>query len=259
MMHFQVRGCQEVWTHRDPEELSRSGVLAEDVLERIEEFVVRVPPLRERREDIPPLVRYLLRKLSARFGREILDLDAHAWDFVRSYDWPTNVRQLRNVLVQAAVDRPDSIIRFDAIQRAYIARGMERTEQAVVAMIAKPATTACDPGTNGCDGHTGHTSGTNGNGHASHGANGHISEEVWFKIELLVAEYDPGFARGLPREDRQRMVEHVIRRMTTGMPWRSFGAGNTWFTAYRAFKRWECSGLLDLIRRAVARDGCRRS
>jgi DNA-binding NtrC family response regulator len=244
-----------VTTYRDPEELSRSGVLAEDVLERLEEFVVRVPPLRERREDIAPLVRYFLRRLSARFGRDISDLDADAWRFVLTYDWARNVRQLKNVLVQAAVDRPASIICFDAIWRALIARGLEPTEQiggAAVRMIAKPASAAAHDGTNGDGGLVTHAPSSNGNGH--------MSDEMWSRIEPLIAECDPIFGRGLPPVEQRRIVERLVLRVRTGIAWRSLGGtAKTWTTVYRISKRWERSGLLTLIKNVIVLHGCQNS
>ena len=90
-------------THRDLPSLVRSGGFRSDLYFRINTIALRVPALRERREDIPELAAALLRRTAAELGRPRLELSAEALDAIRTYDWPGNVRELRNVLERAAL------------------------------------------------------------------------------------------------------------------------------------------------------------
>jgi DNA-binding NtrC family response regulator len=74
-----------------------------DLFYRLDVVPLRVPPLRERREDVPLLARHFLREIAARTGRAPLGLEAGAAELLRALDYPGNVRQLRNLLEGAAV------------------------------------------------------------------------------------------------------------------------------------------------------------
>ncbi|MBY0577709.1 MAG: sigma-54 dependent transcriptional regulator [Burkholderiales bacterium] len=69
-----------------------------DLYHRLTEFTVHVPPLRERREDLPFLVRRILALTNEELGKSVRGLSASAWESLQTYDWPGNVRELRNVL-----------------------------------------------------------------------------------------------------------------------------------------------------------------
>jgi DNA-binding NtrC family response regulator len=87
-------------THRDLGELVAAGEFRQDLYYRICAFPIPLPPLRERREDIPLLVETLLRRIP---GAEHLRLSEEAMDCLRVYRFPGNIRELRNVLERAAV------------------------------------------------------------------------------------------------------------------------------------------------------------
>jgi DNA-binding NtrC family response regulator len=87
-------------THRDLHALVREGRFREDLFFRIAAVPLRVPPLRERPEDIPELARWMLRERPACRGTSLSDAALAA---LRAYEWPGNVRELRNVLERAAV------------------------------------------------------------------------------------------------------------------------------------------------------------
>jgi DNA-binding NtrC family response regulator len=87
-------------THRDLHALVAEGRFREDLLFRINAVQLRVPPLRERPEDIPPIARWMMAERSACRGRS---LSAAAVARLQAYRWPGNVRELRNVLERAAV------------------------------------------------------------------------------------------------------------------------------------------------------------
>lgn len=95
-------------TNRSPQDQIARGMLREDLFYRVSTISLRLPPLRERRSDIPALVDSLLVRINAHFGRgepgyQNKSLSGAAKGFVAQHHWPGNVRQLNNVLVQAAV------------------------------------------------------------------------------------------------------------------------------------------------------------
>ena len=98
-------------TNRDLKQMVAEGRFREDLYFRISGFHVTVPPLRERREDIPVLIRYLLARGGERFGVSgKLSLDPDAEEILVSNDWPGNVRELENVLQRATILAEDGRI-----------------------------------------------------------------------------------------------------------------------------------------------------
>jgi two-component system, NtrC family, nitrogen regulation response regulator NtrX len=87
-----------VATHRNLEELVRNGVFRQDLYHRIYVFPLRLPPLRERAEDIPALVAHFTRQLSEQNGWKPKPFAAEATAELERYPWPGNVRELRNVV-----------------------------------------------------------------------------------------------------------------------------------------------------------------
>jgi len=90
-------------TNRDLEVEVRERRFRADLFSRLNVFPIQVPPLRERREDIPLLVAALVGTLRKRLGRSLDGVDESALLLLRSYDWPGNVRELQNVLERAAI------------------------------------------------------------------------------------------------------------------------------------------------------------
>jgi two-component system response regulator HydG len=97
-------------TNRDLDEAVSKGRFREDLLYRLRVIEIEIPPLRERSEDILPLSRFLLDKLSKRFKLPNLRLDATCADCLQEYSWPGNIRELENALERAAVLSPDGVI-----------------------------------------------------------------------------------------------------------------------------------------------------
>jgi DNA-binding NtrC family response regulator len=85
-------------TNRDPQAAIASGALRADLYYRLSAIVLRIPPLRERRDDILPLAEHFLRKLSAELGRHGVQFTPLACDTLLAHDWPGNVRELRNTV-----------------------------------------------------------------------------------------------------------------------------------------------------------------
>ncbi len=94
-----------------------------DLYYRLNVVSLHVPPLRERRDDIPGLIEYFLAAYRQRFNRPTLELSAEARQRLQSYDWPGNVRELRNCLERAAALSPCEVIEANQLQlRANTAR-----------------------------------------------------------------------------------------------------------------------------------------
>ncbi len=89
-------------THRDLKELVRQQRFREDLFFRITIIPMRVPPLRERPEDIPLLAREILRRIAMERGRGETELDEAAMNLMVGYPWPGNIREMHNVLERAA-------------------------------------------------------------------------------------------------------------------------------------------------------------
>ncbi len=77
------------------------GKFLKDLYQRLKVFTITIPPLRERKEDIPLLVTYFLRKINAELHKKVNKVPIDVMDKLKGHDWPGNVRELENVLVQA--------------------------------------------------------------------------------------------------------------------------------------------------------------
>jgi DNA-binding NtrC family response regulator len=96
-------------THRDLESLSREGRFREDLFFRLATVPVDVPPLRDRREDVPLLFATFLQQFCARNQRIQLSVDGEVYAALSAYDWPGNVRELRNVAERLSVFGTDPV------------------------------------------------------------------------------------------------------------------------------------------------------
>jgi DNA-binding NtrC family response regulator len=90
-------------TNRDLAQMVSEGRFQQDLFYRLSVIPLHLPPLRERREDVPLLCEHFLRKHSQRSGRAVERLDDEALRVLASYDWPGNVRELENTLERAVV------------------------------------------------------------------------------------------------------------------------------------------------------------
>src|SRR5207302_6938207 len=90
-------------THQNLERLIAEGRFREDLYYRINVISVSVPPLRERREDIPELALHFLKLHGERCGKTMLQIDDDALGMLKAYSWPGNIRQLENVIERAVV------------------------------------------------------------------------------------------------------------------------------------------------------------
>jgi len=100
-------------TNRDLEELMREGKFLQDLYYRLNLVEVRLPPLRERREDIPHLVNHFLRTIAQRHASGARTLSREAHEALLRYDWPGNVRELENVIERAIILTRGPVITVD--------------------------------------------------------------------------------------------------------------------------------------------------
>ncbi len=90
-------------TNRDLREEIAAKRFREDLYYRLNVFRLHIPPLRERKEDIPHLVRFFLERLAERHGKRVPEVGDQAWALLMNYDYPGNVRELENALERAMV------------------------------------------------------------------------------------------------------------------------------------------------------------
>jgi formate hydrogenlyase transcriptional activator len=100
-------------TNRDLATDVRSGRFRSDLYYRLNVFPVHVPPLRERIEDIPPLVAHFAEKFGERFARKISRVEPQTLDILQSYPWPGNVRELENAVERAVILSRNGVLRID--------------------------------------------------------------------------------------------------------------------------------------------------
>jgi Nif-specific regulatory protein len=118
-------------TNRDLAELVEQGAFREDLYYRLSVFPIRVPPLRERKEDIPVLVHHFLERVSEEYGRP-LALSPEAHDLLRVYDWPGNVREMENLIERLVIMADEERLGPDFI-RPYLLAAAESGAHAVPA------------------------------------------------------------------------------------------------------------------------------
>jgi len=138
-------------TNRDLKKMIGEGTFREDLYYRLSVIDIVIPPLRERKEDIQPLVDYFLLDINGRLGTEVEGVSAQAMTVLMGYPWPGNVRELRNSLERAALlsghrmlepedfplayehylrlaekDKDDEIIPLKEMERRHLLKAMQR-------------------------------------------------------------------------------------------------------------------------------------
>ena len=132
-------------TNRNLEEEVRKGRFREDLWYRLNVFPITVPPLRDRKADIPLLVDFFVHRISRRLGKSIESIPRTVMDSLGDYHWPGNVRELENVLERAVINSsgpklhladeltrpheglPNAQKTLDEVERDYIVRVLEQT------------------------------------------------------------------------------------------------------------------------------------
>jgi len=102
-------------TNRDLRQMVADGKFQEDLFYRLNVIPIEIPPLRERRDDIPALVEHFVRKHAQRTGRRIERLDESVLAALQQYDWPGNVRELENTIERAVVLTTGPVVNARAV------------------------------------------------------------------------------------------------------------------------------------------------
>ncbi|MDZ4798769.1 MAG: sigma 54-interacting transcriptional regulator [Bryobacteraceae bacterium] len=101
-------------TNRDLMQMVRERRFRDDLYYRLNVFPLFVPPLRDRRDDIPILVRHFVQLHARRMRREITSISAESLDLLTRYDWPGNVRELQNLIERAVIVTQGSVLQIPA-------------------------------------------------------------------------------------------------------------------------------------------------
>jgi PAS domain S-box-containing protein len=121
-------------THRDLAAAVRDGKFREDLYYRLHVFPIQIPPLRDRAEDVPSLVRTFVEELTRTMGKRIEEVDARCLDALAAYPWPGNVRELRNAVERAMILATGPTLSID-VPQASRAESMPRSTVAGQAQI----------------------------------------------------------------------------------------------------------------------------
>jgi PAS domain S-box-containing protein len=97
-------------TNRDPLKMVQERTFREDLYFRLNVFPIHLPPLRQRRDDVPLLVSFLVRKFAQRIGKNIVAVADRTMLRLQEYSWPGNVRELENVLERAVILAPGPVL-----------------------------------------------------------------------------------------------------------------------------------------------------
>lgn len=106
-------------TNRDLRAMVVDGTFREDLYYRINVLPIRIPPLRERPDDIDVLIRYYLGRFNQKYGKQII-LDPLVYHNVKKYDWPGNIRELENIVERwTVIFEPYAVIRWEQVRHAF--------------------------------------------------------------------------------------------------------------------------------------------
>jgi two-component system, NtrC family, response regulator AtoC len=143
-------------THRDLETLVKEGRFREDLYYRLKVILIQLPPLRERMEDLPELMRHFLRRFTERTKKEVVRISDEALEYMKNYPWPGNIRELEHAIERAVAmtntnsiypeDLPVEIVNFsestgDASEEAKVlpVKSLEQMERAHIIRILHEA------------------------------------------------------------------------------------------------------------------------
>jgi len=124
-------------TNKDMKKAVASGQFREDLYYRLNVVTIELPPLRERKEDVPLLAQHFLKKFAVENQKEIAGFSPEASDFLLKYDWPGNVRQLENAIERAVILAKNSYIdaadmpqeNLQLVQSAPVGKSLDEVER----------------------------------------------------------------------------------------------------------------------------------
>ncbi len=113
-------------TNKDLSAEIKNGNFREDLLYRVNVIPIFVPPLKEKKEDIPFLIEHFLHNFCEENGKRVKNLSSDALDFLTAYDWPGNIRELKNLMERLAIMVPDTTISFEDVSTLLPIHGKTR-------------------------------------------------------------------------------------------------------------------------------------
>ena len=102
-------------TNRDLQAAISAGSFRSDLFYRLHVFPIEIPPLRERREDIPLLVEYFIDRYARKAGKNIRSVDKRTLQLLQSYPWPGNIRELQNVIERSVILSSSEVFSVDEL------------------------------------------------------------------------------------------------------------------------------------------------
>ena len=133
-VHVDVRVVAA--TNQDLEQAVAAGTFREDLFFRLNVVCINMPPLRERREEVPILVDYFLKKYSVQYNKPCVDLSADTMRLLMDYDWPGNIRELENLIKRTVVLGSEAPIRKE------IAHGIAIAAQRQASVVSRQPSVA---------------------------------------------------------------------------------------------------------------------
>jgi two-component system response regulator HydG len=130
-------------THHDLEAAIASSSFRKDLYHRLKVVTVRLPPLRERREDIPLLAAHFIREFNAQHHKQVKGIAEPVRRTMAAYDWPGNVRELRNFIESMVVLDTDGVLGLDDVQDSDVLRGAPAGDSAPAGpadLVGRPLT-----------------------------------------------------------------------------------------------------------------------
>ncbi|MBI4962726.1 MAG: sigma-54-dependent Fis family transcriptional regulator [Desulfomonile tiedjei] len=105
-------------TNRNLKDLVQQGRFRQDLFFRLKVITIQVPPLRERMDDLPELVRFFMAKINQDLRTKVAKVEKQAIDILKAHSWPGNVRELKNVLTKAVLESRGTVLLADAVEMA---------------------------------------------------------------------------------------------------------------------------------------------
>ena len=133
-------------TNRDLAEAVKAGTFREDLYYRLNVFPIAVPPLRERREDIPALLEHFIKRFNAAEQMNVVGAESETIELLKNYEWKGNVRQLENTIFRAMILSDGHKLKpHDFPQISGLAPSMPSTSEDPLSSLVQAATTETDP------------------------------------------------------------------------------------------------------------------
>jgi two-component system, NtrC family, response regulator HydG len=125
-------------TNRKIEEMVRDGRFREDLYWRLNVITINLPPLRDRKEDIPALVHHFLSRYAMKNGKTVSGIESRAMDILMDYAWPGNVRELENIVERSVVLDRDGVLGEDDLPRNMASAGIAQTKEMLTFTVGTP-------------------------------------------------------------------------------------------------------------------------